>query len=121
MTKKDEVAHIHYWNYQANDLSSRHCACGGIMVSTAELQRRTDEWNNYFDLVKTTPSYMEFLDMRKAYVAHDHETMNAIRERIKERTNQTETEWGDLVIELKDPLPKPNFPDPTTWNKYFVA
>lgn len=120
MTKQDKQDHTHYW-VTGNDFSSEKCNCGHIRVSPIEYEMRKKAWENYFELVKTTPSYLDHQEMKKLFKAKDTEKMKVLVEKIKQRTHVVIDEYGDETIELDDPLPKPQFPDPTTWNKYEVA
>lgn len=114
------VEHKHWW-VTGNDYSSEKCNCGYIRVSPMEYEMRVKAWESYFDLIKTTSSYLDHQEMKKAFLEKNHPLMQQLREKIKQRTHKVVNEWGDETIELDDPLPKPGFPDPVTWNKYIVG
>jgi hypothetical protein len=125
----EKTAHIHRWTNDHQDLSYRLCACGSILISYEEKERRIKEWENYDELSMTTGAYRDYLEMRgivkvwdKNYPDEDLKARkDAIDARIMERNNLVENEWGDMVLEPKDPMPKPHFPDPRTWKKYEVV
>lgn len=112
--------HKHWW-VTGNDYSSEKCNCGRIKVSPMEYEMRLKAWESYFELVKTTPSYLDHEEMKLAWNEKNQPKMTELREKIKQRTHKEMNEFGEETIELDDPLPKPSFPDPSSWNKYVIA
>lgn len=106
ITKKEELKeekHIHTWR-QSFLATEMKCDCGKIMISSLEAQKREAEWNAYFELVRTTESFREFM-----------ETKTASKERV--------IEIGEKALERiknNDYLPKPPYPDPVgeSWRYY---
>lgn len=103
-TKTEEV-HQHYF-VQGYNQDERYCKCGALKISLEEYQRRIDEWDNYFSLVKTTDSYQDYMKIKKLGWEKDNPEKVELMKRIKQR------------LEKNDYLSKPGFPDPTTWSKY---
>lgn len=98
-TKKDN--HVHYFvpGYKPEE---KYCKCGAIQISQAEFERRRDEWNSYFELVRSSDSYRDYMEMKTATKAEQKEILKRVNSRV----------------EKDDYMSKPSFPDPTTWNKY---
>jgi hypothetical protein len=112
--------HSHFWT-ASRSISEQRCkTCKAIKISPQELEHRTKEGNNFFDLVRTTDSYQDFLETREAFKAGDKERMREIDKRVLSRGFITKNEFGEDVLELKNPLPKPSYPDPVTWKHYVV-
>ena len=114
---KDKEEHKHWW-VEGRDQTAQVCNCGSLKVSQSELDYRIKAWESYFDLVKTSPSFLDYQEMKEAWKAKDKPKMAEITKRIKARTHQVKNEWGGESIELNNPLAKPDFPDPSTWTKY---
>ena len=120
--KKELVEkHIHFWG-PAYDLVSKKCDCGAVGISEAEYQRRIEEWKSYAELVKTTPAYLDWQQMREAFKTHNLKAIREIQQRVAKRVTQnpdamTEKErW----VEHYEYLDKPDFPDPESWSKYVI-
>lgn len=128
--KAEQIArevHVHVWTNAAN-LSEERCACGKIKISPLELERRTAEWNNYYDLVKTTPSGQDLQAMKVLFYASQERPLNetelmevqAIKQRIKERNKVVIDQFGETMVLKQPQLSKPGFPDPVTWGHYVI-
>lgn len=104
----EEMRHVHVWGPSYNLVESK-CKCGSIKISEAESQHRMEEWNSYFKLVKHSKSYNNFKWFQALYRQRNLPRMQWLRTKIKAR------------LEKDDYLPKPSFPDPTTWNRYVVG
>src|SRR3990167_1097401 len=118
--EKTKQEHQHWW-VMGNNYSSEKCNCGMLKVFPMEYEMRIKAWESYFELVKTTPSYLDHQEMKLAWREKNLPKIAELREKIKQRTHKVINEFGDESIELDDPLPKPTFPDPSTWNKYVIA
>lgn len=110
--EKEEKKHIHNW-IKKNDIES-YCSnfygnilCIAIKVGEKEFERREAEWNNYFQLLRTTPAYLDWQEMKIAFnqKPKDMKKIAEIRTRIQARTEY---------------LPRPNFPDPWTPFLYVI-
>lgn len=119
--------HSHLWVRNQDGITSR-CAnpykggkCKAIRVSPEEYQRRQQEWDSYFTLCRTTPAYQDYLLMCEAFTSKNKPQIQEIMTRIKERTFTKENEYGDEVIELKDPLPTPECADPYNPKNIYVV
>ena len=86
-----------------------------------EYEMRKKAWESYFGLMKTTSSYLDHQEMKQAFKERNLPKMQMLREKIKQRTHKVLNEYGEETLELDDPLAKPSFPDPATWNKYIVG
>lgn len=95
--KKEE--HHHKWVMQP-DYGSYRCVCGGFALSEKEHDRRVEEYDNYYQIVRQTDTYQDFLAMREAYNTRNRKQMSEISVRVKER------------LKADDYLPKPSFLDP---------
>jgi hypothetical protein len=100
---EEQHQHLFRTGYREGE---QYCQCGALKVSLEEYQRRISEWNNYFDLVRTTDSYQDFKKMKEIMWTQDNPEKVELLRRVKER------------LEKDDYLSRPSFPDPTTWNKY---
>lgn len=115
--------HVHAW-FQTGVIGEERCKCKKVRISASEEERRISEWASYYELVRTTEAYSDFKEMSKAFAAKDLDWIKQIDARVMSRNHETLNEWGDKVTEPNDPeslLPKPNFPDPTTWKGYVIA
>lgn len=100
MAKKDineenKQEHIHNW--YPNGLVEECCKnlyngqlCNKIKISEEEYNRRADEWNNYYQLVLTTPSYLRFKKIREAYQTQDIETVKLLKKEAIASLNKSE-------------------------------
>lgn len=118
---KEPSEHIHSWTLNPDQVSMR-CVnyyqgypCIKIRVSKEEFDRREQEWNNYYEMVKTTSSYKDSIAFK------NHEiSLKELLERIDKRTVKVFNEYGDPTLELIDPLPSPTFPDPQDPKQYYI-
>ena len=127
---EDDGMHIHNWH--TKDFVEEYCTasyygnpCKAIKIGTNEYSRRKSEWDNYFEMVRTTDSYRDYQEMKEAYVTRNFPKMAEIRERIAKRMkiSQTKTDdWGEPIVEFDEDhyLPKPHFPDPESTFPYVV-
>lgn len=100
-----EEIHVHNWYLTQADISQERCqGCSYLRVSDAEYSRRVLEWENYFVLVTETDSYRDFMSLK-------NKTGNVaeVVKRAQERMDRDEY------------MPKPSFPDPSTWKGYVIA
>lgn len=102
--------HNHTW-HPSHDLSEGRCECGAIMISIVEKLRRKAEWDNYYELVRTTPPYQMWVALKNGVSA---EELKRLKEEQAQRVIITKDEFGDNVYVFKDSmyLKKPHFPDP---------
>lgn len=98
LESRDIKMHMHLWqpSHRTDDRKEKKCSCGRFLVTPEEIESREAEWNDYFKLVTTTPSYLDFMKSRNASKDEKIEIAKRATERIVE----------------DDYLPKPNFPDP---------
>lgn len=98
------------------------CNCGKVLISEKEETRRVEEWENYFDLVLTTDSYRDYMEMKKAWKAGDDDKMQEILKRVNTRMVDTgaKDSWGEKVYDFPQALEKPHFPNPKTWGGYVI-
>ncbi len=124
--KEEKQEHIHHWEKDYNE-SEVHCRCGFIKISKREAELRAKEWDEYFAKVRDSDAYGDYQLMNLAYKEKNKPLIKEIMQRIKERNHWEEEsyETSKGIITTKNlvpnnPIPKPHFPDPTTWNKYEI-
>lgn len=107
-TEEKIAKHEHSW--VQDGLTEERCIsqyfgedCVAILVSEAEFDRRAEEWNSYYELVRTTPSYLDFQEMRTAFFDQDSNVVKEVLKRAKDRLTED------------DYLPAPNFPNTQTF------
>ena len=108
--KKKEVEdpkHIHIWMV-TTDLAAMTCECGKWLISAQERDRRKAEWDNYFQLITTTPSYLDWVEIYKAYREKNGPKIKELSDRAEERLARNEYFLG------------PSFPDPDSY-PYIVS
>ena|SRR3990167_8139100 len=118
--------HTHFWGPTYTP-SEWKCECGKIRISGEEFKRRKEEWDSYYELVKTTPSYRDFWEMKRASDAKDLDKVAEIKKRVEPRC-WVKPDYQGLIDEKKyefdedQYLPKPSFPDPEgeVW-RYFIS
>ena len=103
--KKEE--HIHNWvsGSKSNEKTCSEITCFKVGIFVSEAVRREEEWNNYFELMRTTPSFIEFMKAKNS----NKKTRIEIAKQAQKRLDEN------------DYLPKPSFPDPIgdSW-KYII-
>ena len=116
----EEFEHVHSWKAGANQ-SYQSCACGKILVSQAEYDRRVDEWDNYLDLLAETEAYKDFLRLKRLFrVKKMVDPNHALPEKEQQQ-------WDLLMARIKqrsatrDYMPKPHFPDPGSCGFAYVV
>lgn len=111
--RREEIEQKHTHNWIRKDQVEFYCSglykgypCIHIKIGAQEFDRREDEYNNYYELIRTTPAFIDWQEMSIAFKVKDLEKVRKIKERIAQRTDGY--------------LPKPNFPDPATPFLYVV-
>mgnify|MGYP001604875101 CR=1 FL=1 len=104
MSRPKETTQLHAHHWVDNGLYEKRCtgqyfgdSCIAILVSEPEWKRRDEEYQSYLDLVRTTPAYLNFMDIRE----------NGIAKKLLKEVEQR--------LEKDEYLPKPHFPDPQTF------
>ena len=118
--------HIHDWRVQLHDRSEERCICGKLKVSSEEHNRRTEEWDSYYQIVKTTQSYLDFQAIKKAFKESNQAEIERVRkESVSSRMTLHRDEFGDPVyttVARDNYIPKPTFPDPINYGwRYEIA
>lgn len=104
--------HIHNWVPTA-DPAAQICNCGRWLISAKERDRRRDEWSAYFEFIRTTPAYLDWVEIKEAFKGKNKSKVVETLERVKLRCkrisfNEDEDNWKFSY----DYQPTPNFPDP---------
>ena len=116
-----EDRHIHSWA-SVNGIES-YCKnlyygkpCIKIKVGEAELQRRIEEWNNYYNLAQHSQAKLDYEDMRQAYKEKNFDRMKELRKKIEIRcqivNNDISENYRFSFNENEYFAKPPDFPDP---------
>lgn len=90
---KEEKKHVHNW-VKKNDVES-YCSnfygkklCVVLKIGVEEFERREAEWDSYFKLLRTTPAFLDWQEMKIAFKQNprDMEKIAEIRKRVQART-----------------------------------
>ena len=98
-TEIEKEKHTHDWKENFN-FSEKNCSCGAILVSLQEFERREFIWKKYYEDVKNTPAYIDWLIMRENYYNTKNFEFQAALQRQRERIRNKD--WV---------LRKPPYPD----------
>ena len=104
----EKEEHHHQW-VSSQNLSEKICSCGCVLISEQEFERRKKEWLDYFKLVDDSHAYKRFQQQMIAFDLGDVQFVKGCAEQAR-RDLVNKTDW----------IPKPHFPDPTTWQKYIL-
>lgn len=108
--EREDKKHLHEW-VLGMDYSTYRCGngqCQKIAMSQPEYDRRSKEWDNYYELVKTTDSYSKFVEMKEAFFSHNLSRVKEIAADSKERLDKNEY------------LEAPNFKDPRDYSPEII-
>lgn len=89
-----------------------------------ELQKRTDEWTNYYQLAQASQSQRDYNEMRVAFKYGDKTKMAQLLDGIKKRA-WVDRNYEGYMDEKKykfdenEYMPTPNYPDPMHPRSYY--
>lgn len=131
--KQVDLKHEHDWVKSKDDHDGEwpfwYCAkeykggsCRTLKVTAEEFKHRTEAWNSYLDLTRTSDAYRDFMEMKEAYFASDEKRIKEILARVSKRTKLETDEAGNNEFShmVSEYMPMPEFPDPMKPWAYFV-
>lgn len=124
--EEETQVHKHRWIKNTNklpfcDQMYRGRPCKAIRVTTQELENLTHEWDNFFEIVKSTEVYADRQAMKVAYSSKNKPEIKAIMARVESRNHWVENRFGDRVLEPNNPLPQPEYPDPVHNKSVYIV
>jgi thiaminase len=119
---KIDPDHLHSFVLNNYNFTEENCSCGLIRVSQEEADRRKEEWNNFYSLVRETEAHHDYQKMKRLVAVGDTEGMKEVLKRVHSRLVDTgkKDDWGETIFEYHSNLVKPDFPDPATSRRYLV-
>lgn len=126
--KPEEQIHRHRWiKNQASklpfcDQPYKGGSCKALRVTPGQLDHINAEWNSYFDLVHTTPAYLDFMAMKEGWKAKNKPLIAGIHKRVMARNKVVQNQYGDDVLEpTYELLSQPELPDPRNSKTIYVV
>jgi hypothetical protein len=118
--EKKKDTHVHQFGVWTDPAADR-CNCGALLISPMEKIRREAIWQAYYEQVRESRSYKDFIRMKEAFKASNFKLMKEIQEEMRTYADISRDELGQKQVILHNPITEPPFPDPSTWNKYVIA